>query len=185
MAREGSAAEMRAAEHCLDSPLMSHARCEIEDRLRALGLAWPDPPAALGHYRPVVMRGGFGVVSGQFAWERERLVTRGRVDIEVAEHDARRAAATAALNGIAQIRVATDGFTGFRGLLRLDGYIASAPGFHQQARVLDAASDLLVAVLGPALGQHARSVVAVGHLPLNATVELVLSFAVRATGDEQ
>jgi enamine deaminase RidA (YjgF/YER057c/UK114 family) len=161
---------------------MSQTGSEIDRRLRALGLIWPDPPAALGSYKPVVMRGGFGVVSGQFPLERGRLVARGKVDTDVDQYEARRAAATAALNCIAQIRAATNDFTSFRGLLRLDGYIASAPGFHQQPHVLDAASELLVAVLGPTLGEHARSVVAVGHLPLDATVELVLSFAVSGNG---
>ena len=174
-----TAGEIRTG-HGFDLPFMSQTSSEIEGRLRALGLVWPEPPAALGHYRPVVIRGALGVVSGQFSWEQGRLVTRGRVGEEVDQDAARRAAASAALNCIAHIRVATDEFARFRGLLRLDGYIASAPGFHQQPRVLDAASELLVAVFGPLLGEHARCVVPVGRLPLDATVELVLSFAVRA-----
>lgn len=154
---------------------MLHARSEIDDRLNALGLTWPDPPAAVGHYRPVVIRHGLGVVSGQFPWEQGCLVTRGRVGAEVDLINARRAAAVAALNGIAHIRAAT-GFTAFRGLLRLDGYIATAPGFQQIPQVLDGASELLLAVLGPMLGEHARSIITVAQLPLDATVELVLTF---------
>ncbi len=159
---------------------MVHAKTAVDDRLSALGLVWPDPPAAVGHYRPVVIRQGVGVVSGQFPWEQGCLVTHGRVGAEVDLINARRAAATAALNGIAHIRAATEGFTSFRGLLRLDGYIATAPGFQQQPQVLDGASELLLAVLGPELGEHARCVIPVAQLPLDATVELVLTFAAGA-----
>lgn len=156
---------------------MLHVQSAIDDRLNALGLTWPDPPPAVGHYRPVVVRHGSGVVSGQFPWEHGRLATHGRVGAEVELIDARRAAATAALNCIAHIRAAT-GFASFEGLLRLEGYIATAPGFQQLPRVLDGASELLLAVLGPTLGEHARSVIPVAELPLDATVELVLTFAV-------
>ncbi len=156
---------------------MLHVQSAIDDRLNALGLTWPDPPPTVGHYRPVVVRQGLGVVSGQFPWEQGRLATSGRVGMEVELIDARRAAATAALNCIAHIRAAT-GFAGFEGLLRLEGYIAAAPGFQQVPRVLDGASELLLGVLGPTLGEHARSVVSVAELPLAATVELVVTFAV-------
>lgn len=162
---------------------MLQLQSAFDDRLNALGLSWPDPPGAVGHYRPVVIRDGLGVVAGQFAWEQGRLVTHGRVGAEVDLIDARRAAAAAALNCIAHVRAATKGFTRFRGLLRLDGYIASAPGFQQQPHVLDGASELLLAVLGPQLGEHARSVIAVAQLPLDATVELVLTFAAGAASD--
>jgi enamine deaminase RidA (YjgF/YER057c/UK114 family) len=162
---------------CFDVIPMLYVQSAIDDRLNALGLTWPDPPPAAGHYRPVVIRHGVGVVSGQFPWTQGRLEVRGRAGAEVGLIDARNAAATAALNCIAHIRAAT-GFTNFGGLLRLEGYIAAAPDFQQLPQVLDGASERLLAVLGPTLGEHARSVIPVAQLPFDATVELVLAFAV-------
>ena len=178
MVRGDAAAQMQPHMICyFDVIRMLHVQSAIDDRLNALGLTWPDPPPAVGHYRPVVVHGSLGVVSGQFPWVQGRLATQGRVGAEVELVDARRAAATAALNCIAHIRAAT-GFTRFEGLLRLEGYIAAAPGFQQLPRVLDGASELLLGVLGPTLGEHARSVVPVAELPLDATLELVVTFAV-------
>lgn len=136
----------------------------------------PQPPGPVGAYEAVVIRHGIGFVSGQFPLRDGRLVCAGRVGSELTVEAGREACRLAALNVLAQIGPATDDFAGLDGLLRLDGYVASAEGFAGQAGVLDAASECFAEFLGER-GRHARSAFAVPMLPLNAPVELVVTFA--------
>jgi enamine deaminase RidA (YjgF/YER057c/UK114 family) len=152
----------------------------VEERLRRAGLALPDPPRPAGAYRAVVVRGALGFVSGQLPFRGGALPWRGRVGVELGLDDAREAARIAALNALAQIHAARPGWRGFAGLCRLDGWVASGDGFLAQPAVLDAASDLLVTILGDDLGAHARTAFAVPRLPLDAPIELVVTFAVEA-----
>jgi enamine deaminase RidA (YjgF/YER057c/UK114 family) len=149
----------------------------IDARLSRLNLSLPLPPAPAGSYAPVVVHNGIGFVSGQFPLLNGLLDCRGRVGAELTIEQGRHAAVVAALNVLAQIRTTLGGFDRLRGLLRIEGYVASAPGFVAQPRVLDAASDLLVNALGPQLGRHARTAFAVSQLPLDAPIELCATFA--------
>ena len=157
--------------------MADYATCVIEARLERLGFALPVPPAPAGAYQPVVIRNGIGFVSGQFPLVDGLLAYRGRVGAELSEESGRHAAELAALNALAQIKACLGGFDELGGLLRLDGYVASAPGFLAQPRILDAASELLVKVLGAEQGRHARTAFSVEQLPLGSPVELCLSFA--------
>ena len=149
----------------------------IDARLGKLRLALPAAPAPAGAYSAVIVRGGIGFVSGQFPLVAGELVHQGRVGKELTLEQGRHAAEVAALNVLAQIRLHGSGFDRFAGLLRLEGYVASAPGFVAQPRILDAASELFVRILGKELGAHARTAFAVEQLPLDAPVELCVSFA--------
>ena len=115
----------------------------IEARLRELDLVLPDPPRPAGGYVSVLVRNHIGVVSGQFPFASGELPIRGRIGADVSETDGRRAAQLAALNVLAQIRAALGGFNGFTGLLRVDGWVACAPGFMSQPSILDGASQCL------------------------------------------
>jgi len=154
---------------------MSDRMLKIDERLRQLGMRLPTPPAPAGAYRPVVIRNGVGCVSGQFPFLDGELRFPGRVGAEVSERDALQAAEIAATNVIAHLRNALPDFE-LDGLLRVEGYVASAPGFTAQPRILDAASRLFVAVFGPDVGAHARAAFSVPQLPLNAVIELVVTF---------
>jgi enamine deaminase RidA (YjgF/YER057c/UK114 family) len=85
----------------------------------------------------------------------------------------------AALNVLAQIKAALGGFDRLVSLVRVEGFVSSAPGWTNQPRVLDHASNLFAAVLGER-GIHARSAIGTSQLPLNASVELVVTAAVAA-----
>ena len=159
------------------------ATARIEARLRELEWVLRDPPRPAGMYRPVVVRHGIGVVSGQFSFEDGELRIRGRVGAEISAPEGRRAAQVAALNVLAQIRAALNGFDRLQGLMRVDGYVASAPGFTSQPWVLDGASECFIAVLGPELGVHTRTAFAVSQLPLDAPVELAVTFATNGAGE--
>ena len=162
--------------------MLKGTTARIEGRLRQLEWVLPDPPRPAGMYRPVVVRHGIGVVSGQFSFVGGALRIRGRVGAEVSALEGRRAAHIAALNVLAQIRAALNGFDGFCGLMRVDGYVASAPRFTSQPWILDGASECLIAVLGPQLGAHTRTAFAVSQLPLDAPVELAVTFATNRAG---
>lgn len=140
-------------------------------------LVLPDPPKALGAYSAVVVRGGHGAVSGQFPMVAGSLQLPGRVGHELSVEEGCEACRIAALNVLAQIDRATMGFAHFAGMLRLDGYIASAPDFRDQPCILDVASDILVRFLGSHPGAHARTAFGPSMLPLGAAIELCATFA--------
>ncbi len=140
----------------------------------------PEPPSPAGDYQPVVIRNGIGFVSGQVPMKNGVLVYKGRVGEQLTVEEAAKAAELAALNVLAHIARATDEWRTFGGLLRVDGYVASARGFANQPEILDGASRLFNSVLGPS-GQHARSAFSVQQLPLNAAVELLATFATRSS----
>jgi enamine deaminase RidA (YjgF/YER057c/UK114 family) len=141
----------------------------------------PVPPAPRGEYRRGVMAGDFVFVSGQFPLRDGRLIYTGRVGAEVSVEDGRRAAALAAANVLAQLRVLLGTLARLREIVRVDGHVASAPDFYDQPRVLDGASEFFALAL-PGRSGHART--AYGHpaLPMNATVELAVIAAVHRGG---
>jgi len=143
----------------------------------------PEPPEPIGAYAAVVIRRRIGVVSGQFPIVDGRLAWHGRLGVELDLETGRAAARAAAMNALAHIARATDGFARLEGLLRLEGHVASAEGFAHQPAVLDAASELFAECLGAA-GHHARTAHAPPRLPLNAPVELVVSFTAKGAETE-
>ena len=151
----------------------------VRERLAHSGMTLPVPPAPIGAYRAVVARHGIAAVSGQFPLQDGSLRYPGVVGKDIDEETAKAATLLAALNVIAQIGSATDDFANFAGLLRLEGYVASSASFFGQPAVLNAASELFVQAFGEELGAHSRTAFAVSHLPLNAAVELAVTFALR------
>lgn len=151
----------------------------VADRLTALGLELPEPPAPAGAYQPGVIRGGVGWLSGQFPIGGGRPLMTGVVCRDLTVEQGRHAAQLSGLNVLAQIQRLLGSFSKLEGLLRVDGYVASAQGWFEQPAVLDGASELFTAVLGPERGAHARSAIATPFLPRNLPVELVVTFAVR------
>ncbi len=141
-------------------------------------ISLPYPPAPAGDYQAVVIRNGLGFVSGQFPFQNAGLVYTGRVGVELSEQEGRDACRIAAMNVLAQISKATDTFEQLSGLLRLDGFVASLDSFHGQPGILNAASQLFSEVLEDR-GTHTRTAFSVPRLPLNASVELCVSFAVK------
>ena len=148
----------------------------VESRLAVLGLQLPEPPRPVGHYRAAVAANGLLFISGQLPLLDGELKYRGRVGAELSEAAGGEAARLAALNVLAQIKAALAGFDRLVSLVRVEGYVSSGPGWTHQARVLDHASNLFTTVLGDR-GIHTRSALATPQLPLNASVELVVTAA--------
>jgi len=134
-------------------------------------------PVPLGAYRAVLVRGHLGAVSGQFPYRDGELAFRGKVGTALSPAEGREAAALCALNVLGQLRNALGADFSRVRLSRVDGYVASSPDFFAQPAVLDGASEVFVALLGER-GAHARTAFAVPQLPLDAPVELVVSFVV-------
>jgi enamine deaminase RidA (YjgF/YER057c/UK114 family) len=145
----------------------------------ARGIVLPAPPNPVGTYQRGVIVQGLGFLSGQFPIQNNQLRIIGRLGAEVSLEQGIEAAQIAAANVLAQIgRLLDDNALSFDRLIRVEGYVASANGFLDVPSVLDGASNFFLAALGEQ-GRHARSALSVSHLPMNAPLELVVSFAVK------
>jgi enamine deaminase RidA (YjgF/YER057c/UK114 family) len=142
-----------------------------EDMLRTLGITLPAAPAAVGAYVPWVRTGNLVVTSGQLPWLDGRLAFTGKLGSDLGIEQGQQAARLCAINAIAQLKAAVGDLEKVRQIVRLEGYVHSGPGFHDHAKVLNGASDLLNAVFGPR-GRHARTALGINEMPLNAAVQL-------------
>ena len=140
-------------------------------RLTELGIELPDPPAALGAYVPALIAGELLYTSGVLPLAHGELRCVGVVGAGIGAEAAAAGARLCALNLLSLIRAATGSLDAVRQVLRLEGYVRSAPGFTAQPAVLNGASELMVAVLGER-GRHTRAAVGVAELPLGAAVEI-------------
>ena len=144
----------------------------VADRLAELGVALPPVPVPVAAYVPAVRTGDLVYTSGQLPTVAGELVVTGRVGAEVLTEDAAAAARTCALNALAAVD-ALVGLDAVRRVVKVVGFVASAPGFTDQPAVVNGASELLGAIFGEP-GQHARSAVGVAELPKGAPVEVEL-----------
>jgi len=145
----------------------------VEDRLRSAGVELPEAPAAVGFYLPVLQTGNLVVTSGQLPLVGKTLAFTGHVGGNLHEQEGRDAARLCVVNALAQIKACVGSLERVRRVVRLEGYVNSAPGFISQPAVLNSASELLVQAFGEA-GKHTRVAVGVSELPLNAAVEVAL-----------
>ena len=148
------------------------------ERLAALGLTLPPVTAPVAAYVPALRTGPYVYVSGQLPVVEGKLPAVGKVGAEVSAEDAAGMARTCALNAIAAAASAAGGLEAIRRIVKVTGFVASAPGFNGQPQVINGASELLIEVFGEE-GKHARSAVGVAELPLNAPVEVELIAEVR------
>jgi enamine deaminase RidA (YjgF/YER057c/UK114 family) len=125
-----------------------------------------------------VRTGVYVYVSGQVPVVDGKLAAAGKVGTEVSAADAAGLARTCALNALAAAAAAAGGLDRIRRIVKVTGFVASAPGFNGQPLVVNGASELLIEVFGEE-GRHARSAVGVVELPLNAPVEVELIAEVR------
>ena len=141
-------------------------------RLAQLGVTLPRVVPPLASYVPAVRTGNLVYTSGQLPMEAGKPARTGKVGAEITPEVGKAMARICALNALA----AVDSLVGIDAVTRVVkvvGFVASAPGFHGQPSVINGASDLLVEVFGDK-GAHARSAVGVAELPLDAPVEVEL-----------
>ena len=151
-----------------------------EARLAALGLTLPKVSPPLAAYVPAVLTRGYVYTAGQLPVVEGQLLATGKVGAEIGAVEASALARTCALNALAAVASVTGGLDAVRRIVKVTGFVASAPNFTQQAQVVNGASELLIEVFGEA-GRHARSAVGMAVLPLDAPVEVELIAEVRDT----
>jgi len=136
-----------------------------------LGIELPPVPVALGFYRPAVTVGSFVYVSGQLPLREGRLLFKGKVGREVSVEEAIEASRIAGINALSAIKGEVGMLDRVKRIVKVTGYVASAPGFEMQAAVINGASELFYQVFGEN-GIHARAAVGVYELPMGAPVEI-------------
>ena len=148
-----------------------------EERLKRLGEILPPVNEPVGVYVPAVHVGRLLFVSGQLPRRGDALLFTGKVGREVTLEQAREAAREAALHLLAVVRRGLGTLDRVKRVIRLEGYVAGAPGFTEHSAVVNGASELMGEVFGEA-GRHARTAVGVAALPLDAPVEIAALFEV-------
>lgn len=141
-------------------------------RLAELGVVLPEVVAPLAAYVPAVRTGDLVYTAGQLPMHAGQLAATGKVGAHVSPEAGKALARICALNALA----AVDSLVGIDAVTRVVkvvGFVASAPGFNGQPSVINGASEFLAEVFGDA-GAHARSAVGVSELPLDAPVEVEL-----------
>jgi enamine deaminase RidA (YjgF/YER057c/UK114 family) len=144
-----------------------------EERLAELGLTLPAVATPVAAYVPAVRTGPYVYTAGQLPLADGKLLATGKVGDTVSPEDAASLARTCALNALAAAASVAGGLSGIARIVKVTGFVASAPGFTGQPQVVNGASELFTEVFGQA-GQHARSAVGVAVLPLDAPVEVEL-----------
>jgi enamine deaminase RidA (YjgF/YER057c/UK114 family) len=150
----------------------------IEAKLAELGVTLPDAPAPAANYVPFVVVGNVVHVSGQIARNDAGLMT-GRLGDGMDVEQGAAAAKACAIALLAQVRSACGGdLSRLVRVVKLVGFVNSTADFTDQPKVINGASDFLVAVLGDA-GRHARSAVSAASLPFGVAVEIEGIFEIR------
>jgi enamine deaminase RidA (YjgF/YER057c/UK114 family) len=142
------------------------------ERLRELGLTLPSVATPAGAYVPARRSGSLVFTAGQVPFVDGALAATGKVGAEITPEQGYELARTCTLNALAAVDDLV-GLDAVAGVVKVVGFVASAPGFTGQPGVINGASELLGAVFGEA-GRHARSAVGVAELPLGAPVEVEL-----------
>lgn len=144
-----------------------------EQRLQELGLALPAPPKPVANYVPAVQVGDLLFLSGVLPSRDGQLIMTGKLGQGITIEQGVEAARVAVLNGLSIVKHEIGSLDRVKRIVKVVGYIASAPGFTDHPRVLNGASDLLVSLFGDA-GRHARVAVGAAELPRHAPVEIDL-----------
>jgi enamine deaminase RidA (YjgF/YER057c/UK114 family) len=149
------------------------ANSSIEAELSKLGIVLPAAPQGVGAYVPALRTGNWVVTSGQLPWLNGQMGFVGKLGAELSIEQGSAAAGLCAINAMAQLKAHLGNLDLVRKIVRLEGYVHCAPGFHEHPKVLNGASELLNAVFGPR-GRHTRTALGIADMPLNAAVQLVL-----------
>ncbi|WP_030749218.1 RidA family protein [Streptomyces griseus] len=143
----------------------------VEARIAELGLKLPEVVPPLAAYQPAVQSGVYVYTSGQLPMVGGELPLTGKVGAEVTAEEAKKLAATCALNALAAVKSVAGDLDRVKRVVKVVGFVASAADFTGQPSVVNGASELLGEILGDK-GVHARSAVGVAVLPLDAPVEV-------------
>ena len=176
--RRASIAALIALAFASGSPLGQQQTESPETRLKALKLELPPVPKPIASYVPSVRTGNLVFLAGQGPMAGGKPTVTGKVGAELTEEEGARAARTTILVALAALRAEIGSLDRVARIVKVVGFVNSAPGFTRQPWVMNGASDLLVEIFGDA-GRHARTSVGVNELPLNIPVEIELIVEVK------
>ena len=149
----------------------------IETRLAELGVTLPDAPAPAANYVPYVIAGDMVYVSGQVPMGPDGFII-GKLGADMSVEDGAAAAKTCAISLLAQLKAACGGdIDRLVRVVKLVGFVNSTSDFGDQPKVINGASDFMVAALGDK-GRHARSAVSAASLPFGVAVEIEAIFQI-------
>ncbi len=149
----------------------------IEEKISELGITLPELSKPLAAYVPAIKTDTWVFTAGQLPISNGELVFKGKIGKDISIEDGQNAARMCALNALSAIRGVIGDLNRITQIIKVVGYVNSAPGFTQQPLVINGASEFLKEIFGDK-GAHARSAVGVSELPLDAAVEveLIVSF---------
>jgi enamine deaminase RidA (YjgF/YER057c/UK114 family) len=150
----------------------------IASRLASLGITIPGVPGPFGAYVPARRAGSLVFVAGQLPMRDGKLLATGQVPSRCSIDQAKAAARQCVINALAAVRTVEPELGKLAGVVRVGAFVSSDPGFTEQPKVANGASELLVELFGDA-GKHARAAVGVNTLPLDAAVEVEFIFELR------
>ncbi len=152
---------------------------KVEQRLRELGVELPAAPKPLGAYVPAVVVDRLAFVSGEKASVDGVLKRRGKVGKDLTLEEGYEAAKICGINCLAALKSAIGDLDRVERIVKVVGYVNSGPGFNQQPKVVNGASELLLKAFGER-GQHARVAVGVNELPDDSPVEVSMIVQLKA-----
>lgn len=144
-----------------------------EEKLKQMGIELPQAPAPLAAYIPAILAGDLVYTSGQIPLVGGELKFKGKVGAEISEAQGYEAAKVCAINCLSAIKGVIGSLDKIARVVKVTGFVNSAPGFSAQPKVVNGASEFLGEVFGEA-GKHARSAVGVSELPIDSAVEVEL-----------
>lgn len=143
----------------------------FEARLKEMGIDLPAAPRPVAAYVPAVLTGKYVYTSGQIPFVNGELKFKGKVGGDLTASQGYEAARICAINCLSAVREMAGSLDNVERIIKVTGYVSSAPGFVDQPRVINGASELLGEIFGES-GRHARAAVGVSELPLGAACEV-------------
>ena len=140
-----------------------------EDNVKQKNIVLPPPTAPVANYVPAVRVGNLLFLSGSGP---DQSTPRGKVGKDLSLEQGYQAARATGLNLLATARASLGSLDRVKRIVKVLGMVNSAPGFTDQPKVINGFSDLMVEVVGEAIGKHARSAVGMAELPFNIPVEI-------------
>jgi enamine deaminase RidA (YjgF/YER057c/UK114 family) len=162
-------------DHTADATLQTGSPYE---RLKALGLALPEPRPPVANFLPAVVEGDLVFLSGQGPVTSEGIAYQGKVGGDLSVDDGYAAARLTTLNLLSALHATIGDLARVRRVVKVLGMVNAEPQFVAHPKVIDGCSDLLVAVFGSEVGRHARSAVGMGSLPGQIAVEIEMIVAI-------
>lgn len=139
----------------------------------------PEAPSPVGNYLPVKQLGNLVMTSGMIPVKDGQVLYQGAIgSLANPMEEGQQAARLCCLNALSAIKAHIGDLDKIKQVVKVTGFVSSAPGFYDQPKVINGASDLLVDIFGEEKGKHIRSAVGVMNLPMDASVEIELTVEV-------